>query len=128
MNHACPPRYIKRAKIFPRVKSEGDEDYFSQKLHVRIKDHKNSPHVKFHRFLFPFFSKFSDLNLSRNKFVRALANQPISAPHFFNPQQIFLLRVKLIKKGEKRETSTKTCNETMLRDMLRAFVSCISPP
>ena len=43
-------------------------------------------------------------NLSRNKFARALANQPISAPHFFNQH---LLRVKLIKQGEKRETSTK---------------------
>ena len=35
-------------------------------------------------------------NLSRNKFARALANQPISALHFFNPQHMFLLRVKLI--------------------------------
>ena len=41
---------------------------------------------------------------------------------------MFLLRVKLTKKGEKRETSTKTCNETMLRDKLRVFVSRISPP
>ena len=67
-------------------------------------------------------------NLSRNKFARALANQPISAPHFFNPQQMFLLRFKLITQGEKRETSTKTCNETMLRVKLRVFVSRISPP
>ena len=67
-------------------------------------------------------------NLSRNKFARVLANQPISALHFFNPQQMFLLRVKLIMQGEKRETSTKTCNETMLRDKLRVFVSRISPP
>ena len=67
-------------------------------------------------------------NLSRNKFARAIANQPISAPHFFNPQQMFLLRFKLIMQGEKRETSTKTCNETMLRDKLRVFVSRISPP
>ena len=67
-------------------------------------------------------------NLSCNKFARALANQPISAPHFFNPEQMFLLRVKVIKQGEKRETSTKTCNETMLRDKLRVFVSRISPP
>ena len=66
-------------------------------------------------------------NLSRNKFARALANQPISAPHLFNPQQTFLLRIKLIAPGEKRETSTKTCNETMLRDKLRVFVSRISP-
>ena len=68
-------------------------------------------------------------NWSRNKFARALANQPISAPHFFNPQ-VFLLRVKLIKSGEKRETSTKTSNETMprLRGKLRVFVSGISPP
>ena len=27
------------------------------------KDNNNSPHGKFHRFLFPFYSKFSDLNL-----------------------------------------------------------------
>ena len=47
---------------------------------------------------------------------------------FFNPHQMFLLRVKLIAPGEKRETSTKTCNETMLRDKLRVFVSRISPP
>ena len=67
-------------------------------------------------------------NLSPNKFARALANQPISAPHLFNPQQTFLLRNKLITQGEKRETSTKTCNETMLRDKLRVFVSRISPP
>ena len=66
-------------------------------------------------------------NLSRNKFARALANQPISAPHFFNLQQMFLLRAKLITQGEKRETSTKTCNETVLRDKLRDFVSRISP-
>ena len=41
---------------------------------------------------------------------------------------MLLLRVKLITQGEKRETSTKTCNETMLRDKLRVFVSRISPP
>ena len=67
-------------------------------------------------------------NLSRNKCARVLANQPISALHFFNPQQMFLLRVKLFTQGEKSETSSKTCNETMLRDKLRVFVSSISPP
>ena len=50
------------------------------------------------------------------------------ALHFFNPQQMFLLRVKLIAPGEKRETPTKTCNETMLRDKLRVFVSRIQSP
>ena len=67
-------------------------------------------------------------NLSRNKFTRALANQPISALHFFNLQQMFLLRVNLIMQGEKRETTTKTCHETMLRGKFRDFVSRISPP
>ena len=38
---------------------------------------------------------------------------------------MFLLRDKLITQGEKRETCTKTCNETMLRDRLRVFVSRI---
>jgi len=51
-------------------------------------------------------------NLASNKFARAQANQPIRALHSFNPQQMFLLRIKLITQGEKRETSTKTCNET----------------
>ena len=35
------------------------------------------------------------------------ANQPISAVHFFNPQQTSLLRNKVITRGEKRETSTQ---------------------
>ena len=35
---------------------------------------------------------------------------------------------KLIMYGEKRETSIKTCNEIMLRDKLRVFISRISPP
>jgi len=67
-------------------------------------------------------------NLARNKFARALANQPIRALHFFDLKQMFLLRIKLVMHGEKRETSTKTCRETMLRDRLRVFVSRISPP
>jgi len=67
-------------------------------------------------------------NLAPNKFARALANQPIRALHFFNLQQMFLLRIKLIMQGEKRETSTKTWNETMLRAKLRVFVSRISSP
>jgi len=43
-------------------------------------------------------------NLACNNFARALANQPIRALHFFNLQQMFLLRIKLIMQGEKRET------------------------
>ena len=60
-------------------------------------------------------------NLSRNKCARVLANQPISELDFFNPQQMFLLRVKLIMPGEKRETLTKTCNETMLTRQVEGF-------
>ena len=41
-----------------------DEGSFSPKLRVRIKDNNNSPHGKFHRFLFPFSSKFSDLKFA----------------------------------------------------------------
>ena len=47
---------------------------------MHIKDNNNSPHVKFHRFLFPFSSKFLDLNFApywgaRNgAVVRALAS------------------------------------------------------
>ena len=67
-------------------------------------------------------------NLSRNKFACALANQPISVSHFFNPQQMFLLQVKLIMHDEKRETLPKTCNAAMLRDKSRVFVSRNSLP
>ena len=74
------------------------------------------------------FSSSSQLVVQQMCCVRVLANQPISALHFFNPQQMFLLRVKLITQGEKRETSIKTCNETMLRYKLRVFVSRFSPP
>ena len=63
-------------------------------------------------------------NLSCNKCALVLANQPISGLRFFNPQQMFLLRDKLIMQGEKRETSTQTCNETMFCAKLRGF--CIS--
>ena len=48
--------------------------------------------------------------------------------NFLQPATMFLLRDKLITQGEKRETSTKTCNETMLRNKLKVFVSRISPP
>ena len=39
---------------------------FSPKLRVHIKDNNNSPHGKFHRFLFrdPFSDKFPDLNFA----------------------------------------------------------------
>ena len=39
-------------------------DHFFPKLRVRIKDNNSSPHGKFHRFLFPFSSKFPDLNFA----------------------------------------------------------------
>ena len=48
--------------VVGKKRRKGDEDYFSLKLCVRIKDNNNSPHGKFHRFLFPFSSEFSDLN------------------------------------------------------------------
>ena len=54
-------------------------------------------------------------NLSRYKCARVLANQPISALHFFKPQQMFLLRVKLIKlKNAKHrpKLATKQCCAT----------------
>ena len=43
-------------------------DYFFSKLRVCIKDDNSSPHGKFYRFLFPFSSKFSDLNFASHVF------------------------------------------------------------
>ena len=48
--------------------------------------------------------------------------------NFFQPAAMFLLRDKLITQGEKRESSTKTCNEKMLGNKLKVFVSRISSP
>ena len=56
-----------------------------------------------------------------SKYIRAL----LFAATLFNSQQMFLLHDKLITEVKKKETSTKTCNETMLRDKLRVFVSRI---
>ena len=46
------------------IMKEGERGPFSPKLGVRIKDNNSSPHGKFYRFLLPFSSKFSDLNLA----------------------------------------------------------------
>ena len=43
---------------------EGERGPFSPKFRIRIKDNNSSPHGKFYRFLFPFSSKFSDLNFA----------------------------------------------------------------
>ena len=50
--------------ICPLHSGEGEEDYFSPKLRVRINDNNSSPHAKFNRFLFPFSSKCLDLNFA----------------------------------------------------------------
>ena len=80
-------------------------------------------------FIFGFVARFSsNSQLVAQQICSCPSKSTISAPHFFNLQQMFLLRVKLITQGEKRETSTKTCNKTMLCDKLKVFVSRISPP
>ena len=43
---------------------KNDDDYFPQKLRVRIKDNNNLPNGKFHQFLFPFSSRFLDLTFA----------------------------------------------------------------
>ena len=51
-------------------------------------------------------------------------NQPISTLHFFNVQQMFLLRDKLITRGEKRETSTQRLQRNNVATHVEGF--CIS--
>ena len=53
-----------RVAVVLNTYRKGDDDYFSLKLRVRIKGNNNSQHGKFHRFLFPFSSKFPDLNFA----------------------------------------------------------------
>ena len=64
-------------------------------------------------------------NLARDKFARALANQPIRVLHFFDLQQMFLLRIKLITHGEKRETSTKNLQRNNVAQQVELFLYLI---
>ena len=63
-------------------------------------------------------------NLSRNKFARALANQPISSPHFFNPQPMFLLRGQV----DRARWKTGNIDENLQRNNVARQVEgfCIS--
>ena len=44
---------------------------------MHIKDNNNSPHGKFHRFLFPFFSKFPDLNFAPYVLIFSHVMKPV---------------------------------------------------
>ena len=48
----------------PCTMREGERGPFFPNLRVRIKDNNSSPHGKLYRFLFPFSSKFPDLNFA----------------------------------------------------------------
>ena len=52
--------------------------YFFPKLRVHMKDNNNSPHGKFHWFLFPFSSKFPDLNFAPYVFYIYPCYEPVS--------------------------------------------------
>ena len=58
------PTLVSTSYLATLLWRKDDEDYFSPKLGVRIKDNNNSPHGKFHRVLFPFSSRFLDLNFA----------------------------------------------------------------
>ena len=75
---------------------KGEEDYFPPRLRVRIKDHKNSLHGKFHRFSFSFSSKFSDLNFAS-----------IIYPCYNNNNNSF---IKLLKKAFQLNLQCKVSN------------------
>ena len=66
-------------------------------------------------------------NLSHNKCCHIdphQANQSISVLHFFNPQQILLLRDRLIMQGEKRGTLTQNLQQNNVAGQVEGF--CIS--
>ena len=58
------PSLLSASYLATLLWKKDDESYFSQKLSVCIKDNNKSSHGKFHQFLFPFSSKFSDLNFT----------------------------------------------------------------
>ena len=63
-------------------------------------------------------------NLSRIKFARALANQPISAPHFFYPQQMFFFARQVDHASEKRENRRTDVQRNDVARQVEGF--CIS--
>ena len=69
-------------------------------------------------------------NLSRNKFARALAGKSTNQHAAFLQPATNVFVARQVDHATHRHTSTncKICNETMLRDKLKVFVSRISPP
>jgi len=72
--------------------------------------------------------EFDEKRATKPKFVAQSRPDLTLSNNFLQPAANVLLRDKLITLGEKRETSAKSYNETMLRDKLRVFASRISPP
>ena len=101
---------------------KGEEDYFSPKLGVHIKDNNNSPYGKFYWFLFPFSRKFSDLHFTsyvlyiypfaaREKFACHLKWTPVKSLSFAtlkHPCQTFLCHAK-----EEKEPRNATRNNNI---------------
>ena len=69
---------------------EGERGPFFPKLRVRIKDNNSSPHGKFYRFLFPFSSKFSDLNFA--SYVLNVYLHTVSLGYLWNNNSKFATR------------------------------------
>ena len=75
---------------------------------------------------FGFVARFSsNSKLVAQQICLCPTNQPISAPHFFDPQQMFLLRVKLIKQVKnakhRPKLATKQCCATSLGFLYLVF-------
>ena len=66
--------------------------------------------------------------LLRNKFAPALAGKSTNQRAAFLQLATNVFVARQADHATHRYTSTKTCNETMLRDKLKVFVSRISPP
>ena len=67
---------------------KGDEDCFFPKLCARIKDNKNSPHGKFHRFLFPFYSKFFRPNFASYVFFTCAMSR---VTHMYSEPELLMI-------------------------------------
>ena len=105
-----PPLWVNRSLTLPSasnlattLRRKVEDNYFSLRLCVHVKDNSNLQHGKFHGCLFPYFSsKFSDLNFASyvlynyqcNVYVThrvslgdLCTNSPVS--WFFTPKAIF---------------------------------------
>ena len=104
---------------------------FFPKLRVHIKDSNNLPHDKFHRFLFPFSSKFPDLNFA--PYVLYIRGAPARAkrawdraPYSWNMVNLFSFGCHVTDRAYLRTYASTDCTGRV-GETIRRKGGCLRP-